>query len=95
MGLKLLLFDPIKYEQQGVYLNINQNKWPKIKQIPNERNQFYNKWSIVQLLRSFGLQYLLNKCIFLKIPLDKPIGSKYVMFIQTKENLLLQTEFGS
>lgn len=63
LGVKLVAFDTHLRRESGIFFLADQTKWPALPDSNKSKHDFTTRFSIIPLLRDFGLDYLMNNCI--------------------------------
>ena len=63
LGVKVVAFDTHLRHESGIFFLADQTAWPALPDAKKSNQDFRTRYSILPLLKDFGLDYIMNNCI--------------------------------
>ena len=82
MGVKLVAYDTNLQYEAGLFFLADQSKWPGLPETSKNKHDFATQFSIIPLLKDFGLDYIINNCI----TIEKDKNTQDNIVIRLKDN---------
>lgn len=72
LGVKFVAYDIKSRHESGVFLQIDQDQWPKLESAKPDKSNFVSLYSVVPLLADGGIDFLLDNYLSLE-PMRQPV----------------------
>lgn len=79
LGVKFVAYDINTRHESGVFLKIDQTKWPKLENQQVEKLKFWTNFSVVPLLRDFGIKHFMDNYLTLENHRNPTFKNKMVL----------------